>query len=197
MSMLVPNVIEQTSRGERAYDIYSRLLKDRVIFLGDQIHSVSANLIIAQLLFLEAENPEADINLYINSPGGDLSSGLAIYDTMQYIATDIQTICVGQACNIAALLLAGGAPKKRMALKNATILLRQPSAGIGGQASDIDLQAEQSKKMKETMISVLAKHAEKKEAVIRKDIERDFYLSSEEAKEYGIIDACMQVRETT
>ena len=191
---VIPYVIEQTNRGERSYDIFSRLLKDRIIFLGDQIHSSYANVIIAQLLFLEADKPDADISLYINSPGGDVTSGLALYDTIQYIKPEVQTICIGQASNIAALLLAAGAKGKRIALNNSSILLRQPVAGIGGQASDIEIQTKQSVNTKNRMNEILAKHTGQKVNTIAKDTERDFFLSADEAKDYGLIDITMEKR---
>lgn len=192
--MSVPYVIEQTNRGERTYDIYSRLLKDRIVFLGDEINSYTANVVIAQLLFLEADKPDADISFYINSPGGHVNAGLAIYDTIQYIQPDVQTICVGQAGNIAALLLAAGTLGKRIALSNANILLRQPMGGIGGQASDIAIQTREIARIKGNLADILAKHTGQKRAKILKDTERDFYLTSQEAVEYGIIDSTMEKR---
>jgi ATP-dependent Clp protease protease subunit len=194
MSILIPNVIEQTNRGERSYDIYSRLLKDRIIFLGDEIYPQTANVIIAQLLFLEAEKPDSDISFYINSPGGHVTAGLAIYDTMQYIKPNIQTICIGQAGNIAAILLAAGAQGKRIALPNAKILLRQPIGGIGGQATDIEIQTREIVNIKSSIIDILAEHSKKDRKEIAKDIERDCYLSCQEAVEYGIIDSTMNSR---
>lgn len=192
--MSVPYVIEQTNRGERTYDIYSRLLKDRIVFLGDEINSYTANVVIAQLLFLEADKPDADISFYINSPGGHVNAGLAIYDTIQYIQPDVQTICVGQAGNIAALLLAAGTLGKRIALSNANILLRQPMGGIGGQASDIAIQTREISRVKGNLADILSKHTGQKRAKILKDTERDYYLTSQEAVEYGIIDSTMEKR---
>jgi ATP-dependent Clp protease protease subunit len=192
--MSIPYVIEQTNRGERSYDIYSRLLKDRIVFLGDEINSYTANVVIAQLLFLEADKPDADISFYINSPGGGINSGLAIYDTIQYIMPDVQTICIGQAANIAAVLLAAGAAGKRIALPNANILLRQPIGGIGGQAADIEIQTKEIVRIKTRLIDILAKHTGQEKKRITRDTERDYYLSSEEAKEYGIVDTTMEKR---
>jgi len=191
---LMPYVIEQTSRGERQYDIFSRLLKDRIIFLGSGIDEAYANVISAQLLFLEAENPERDIYLYINSPGGYVSSGMAIYDTMQLIKPDVRTLCIGQASSMAALLLAGGAKGKRSALPNSRIMLHQPFGGAQGQASDIEISAKEIVKIKEKLIEIYGKHSGKDPAVIRKDTERNFYMSAEEAKEYGLIDNVIQER---
>ena len=191
---VIPYVIEQTNRGERSYDIFSRLLKDRIIFLGDQIHSAYANVIIAQLLFLEADKPDADISLYINSPGGDVTSGLALYDTIQYIKPEVQTICIGQASNVAALLLAAGTKGKRIALNNSSILLRQPVAGIGGQASDIEIQTKHSVDTKNRLNGILATHTGQSVSTITKDTERDFFLSADQAKEYGLIDVTMEKR---
>ena len=193
--MSIPYVIEQTNRGERSYDIYSRLLKDRIIFLGDEIHTYSANVIIAQLLFLEADKPDADISFYINSPGGEVTAGLAIYDTMQYIKPDIQTICIGQARNIASVLLAAGSSGKRIALSNSTIHLRQPIAGIGGQATDIEIQTKEIIRTKTNLIDILAKHSKQSRKKIALDTERDCFLSSKEAVEYGLIDTMMDKRE--
>lgn len=192
--MSIPYVIEQTNRGERSYDIYSRLLKDRIVFLGEEINSYTANVVIAQLLFLEADKPDADINFYINSPGGSVNSGLAIYDTMQYIMPDVQTICIGQASNIAALLLAAGTAGKRIALPNANILLRQPYGGIGGQAADIEIQTKEIVRIKTRLTDILAKHTKQDKKKIARDTERDYYMSSEEAKEYGIVDITMERR---
>jgi ATP-dependent Clp protease protease subunit len=185
---LVPIVVEQTQRGERAYDIYSRLLKDRIFFIGSHIDDVISNLAIAQLLFLEVEEPTQDIYLYINSPGGVVTSTLAIYDTMQYIKPDVSTICVGQATSMGALLLAAGAKGKRFALPHARIMLHQPAGGFQGQASDIDIQAREILRMKETLDNILSRHTGKDEETIRRDIDRDFFMSGEEAKDYGIID---------
>ncbi|HLB94943.1 MAG TPA: ATP-dependent Clp endopeptidase proteolytic subunit ClpP [Nitrospiria bacterium] len=186
--MLVPIVIEQTNRGERAYDIYSRLLKDRIIFIGAPIDDVFSNLIIAQLLFLEAENPEKDINLYVNSPGGLVTSGLAIYDTMQYIRPDVSTTCIGQASSMGALLLSAGAKGKRFALPNARILLHQPMGGFQGQATDVDIHAKEILRMRERLNEILAHHTGQPIERIRQDTERDYFMSGEEAHKYGIID---------
>lgn len=186
--MLVPIVIEQTNRGERAYDIYSRLLKDRIIFIGAPIDDNFSNLIIAQLLFLEAEDPEKDISLYINSPGGVVTAGLAIYDTMQYIKADVSTICIGQASSMGALLLAAGKKGKRHALPNARIMIHQPMGGFQGQATDIDIQAKEILRMRQKVDDILAKHTGQPIEKIRQDTERDFFMSGEAAKEYGIID---------
>ncbi|XDD55108.1 ATP-dependent Clp endopeptidase proteolytic subunit ClpP [Leptospira sp. WS4.C2] len=194
MSTLMPYVIEQTSRGERQYDIFSRLLKDRIIFLGSAIDETYANVISAQLLFLEAENPDRDIYLYINSPGGYVSSGLAIYDTMQLIKPEVRTLCIGQASSMAALLLAGGAKGKRSALPNSRIMLHQPYGGAGGQASDIEISAKEIIKIKDKLIDLYGKHTGKTSDQIRKDTERNFFMSSEEAKEYGVIDNVIQER---
>ncbi|OGW61461.1 MAG: ATP-dependent Clp endopeptidase, proteolytic subunit ClpP [Nitrospirae bacterium RIFCSPHIGHO2_01_FULL_66_17] len=190
--MLVPMVIEQTSRGERAYDIYSRLLKDRIIIIGTPIDDNSANLIIAQLLFLEAEDPEKDISIYVNSPGGLVTSGLAIYDTMQYIRSDVSTICIGQASSMGAVLLSAGARGKRFALPNARIMIHQPLGGFQGQATDIGIHAKEILKTREHLNHVLAKHTGQSLERIRMDTERDFFLSSEEAREYGLIDAILE-----
>jgi len=185
---LVPMVIEQTNRGERAYDIYSRLLKDRIIFLGSAINDDVANIIIAQLLFLESEDPDKDIHLYLNSPGGIVTAGLAIYDTMQYIKPDISTLCMGQAASMAALLLAAGAQEKRFALPNARILIHQPLGGFQGQASDIDIHAKEILRMREELDAILVKHTNQPLERIRTDTERDFFMGGQQAKEYGIID---------
>ncbi|MDV6235241.1 ATP-dependent Clp endopeptidase proteolytic subunit ClpP [Leptospira ellisii] len=190
---VIPYVIEQTSRGERSYDIFSRLLKDRIIFLGNAINDDYANVITAQLLFLEAENPERDIYLYLNSPGGYVSSGLAIYDTMQYIKPDVRTLCLGQASSMAALLLAGGAAGKRSALPNSRIMMHQPMGGATGQASDIEIQAREVLKLKEILNSIYHKHTGKSVEQIQKDTERNFYMTAEEAKNYGIIDNVIQI----
>jgi len=186
--MLMPYVIEQTSRGERQYDIFSRLLKDRIIFLGNVIDDNYANVITAQLLFLEAENPERDIYLYINSPGGYISAGLAIYDTMQYIRPEVRTLCIGQAASMASLLLSGGAKGKRSALPHARIMMHQPTGGATGQASDIEIAAKEILKVKELMNKIYEKHTEKPIELIEKDLERDYYMTADEAKLYGIID---------
>ena len=184
----VPYVIEQTSRGERSYDIYSRLLNDRIIFLGEEVTDVSANLIVAQLLFLESEDPGKDIHMYINSPGGSVSAGLAIYDTMQYIKCDVSTICIGMAASMGAFLLAGGAKGKRLALPNAEIMIHQPSGGAQGQATEIKIVAEQILKTKRKLNEILAANTGKPLEQIEIDTERDNYMSAEEAKAYGLID---------
>ena len=193
--MLIPIVIEQSSRGERAYDIYSRLLKDRIIFMGEQVHDGMANTVIAQMLFLESEDPDKDISVYINSPGGSVTAGLAIYDTMQYIKPDVATICMGQTTSMAALLLTAGAKGKRYALPHARIMIHQPLGGAQGQATDIDIQAREILKIRDTINEILAKHTGKSLEKIRKDTERDFFMSAEEAKEYGIIDRVITSRE--
>ena len=185
---LVPMVIEQTSRGERAYDLYSRLLKDRIIFLGSAVNDDIANLLIAQLLFLESDDPDKDINFYINSPGGVVTSGLAVYDTMQYIKPDIATVCIGQAASMGALLLAAGAKEKRYSLPNSRILIHQPMGGSQGQASDIAIQAKEILRMRDTLNNVLAFHTGNDLEKIKEDTDRDFFMSGEEAKDYGIID---------
>ena len=187
-NQLVPIVVEQTSRGERSYDIYSRLLKDRIIFIGTQIEDHMANLIIAQLLFLESDEPDQDIYLYVNSPGGHVSSGLAIYDTMQYIKPDVQTICLGQAASMGALLLAAGAKGKRFALPHSRVMIHQPSGGFQGQSTDIQIQAQEILKIREALDSILARHTGQKKETISKDTERDNFMTGEEAKAYGLID---------
>ena len=184
----VPYVIEQTSRGERSYDIYSRLLNDRIIFLGEEVTDVSANLIVAQLLFLESEDPGKDIHMYINSPGGSVSAGLAIYDTMQYIKCDVSTICIGMAASMGAFLLAGGTKGKRMALPNSEIMIHQPSGGAQGQATEIKIVAEQILKTKRKLNEILAANTGKPLEQIEIDTERDNYMSAEEAKAYGLLD---------
>jgi ATP-dependent Clp protease protease subunit len=181
-------VIEQSSRGERAYDIYSRLLKDRIIFLGTAMNDEIANLIIAQLLFLESEDPDKDINFYVNSPGGLVTAGLAVYDTMQYIKPDIATVCIGQAASMGAVLLAAGTRGKRYSLPNSRILIHQPMGGFQGQASDIEIQAKEILRMKERLNEILVAHTGKQMEDIQKDTDRDFFMSGEEAKKYGIID---------
>ena len=187
--MLVPMVIEQTGRGERAYDIYSRLLRDNIIFIGTPIDDNIANLVIAQMLFLAQEDPEKDIQLYINSPGGSITAGMAIYDTMQYVKNDVTTICIGQAASMAALLLSAGQAKKRLALPNSRILIHQPSmGGLSGQATDIDIHAREILRMREITNQLLAKHSGQKLDKVEKDVERDFIMNSQQAKEYGIID---------
>ncbi|MBW1731723.1 MAG: ATP-dependent Clp endopeptidase proteolytic subunit ClpP [Deltaproteobacteria bacterium] len=193
--MLIPIVIEQSSRGERAYDIYSRLLKDRIIFMGEQVHDGIANTIIAQMLFLESEDPDKDINLYINSPGGSVTAGLAIYDTMQYIKPDVATICMGQTTSMAALLLAAGAKGKRYALPHARIMIHQPLGGAQGQATDIDIHAREILKIRDLLNEILAKHTGQDIEKIRQDTERDFFMSAQEAREYGIIDKVITSRE--
>ncbi|OOB79064.1 MAG: ATP-dependent Clp protease proteolytic subunit [Epulopiscium sp. Nele67-Bin002] len=189
---LVPVVVEQTNRGERSYDIYSRLLKDRIILLGDQVNHVTSNLIVAQLLFLEAEDPDKDIMLYINSPGGSISDGMAIYDTMHYIKPDVSTICMGMAASMGAFLLAGGQPGKRLALPNAEIMIHQPLGGARGQATDIQIHAEHIIKTKAKMNSMLAENTGQPLERIAQDTERDYYMSALEAKEYGIIDRVIE-----
>ncbi len=194
--MLVPMVVEQTSRGERAYDIFSRLLKDNVIFLGASIDDQAASLVIAQLLFLEAENPEKDIYLYVNSPGGTITAGLAIYDTMQYVKPDVSTICLGQAASMAAVLLAGGAAGKRFALPHSRVLLHQPLMyGLQGQATDIDIHAKDIMRLRTRLNEILAQHTGKPIDTINQDTERDFILEAEAAQEYGVIDQVIAVRE--
>ena len=185
---LIPMVIEQSSRGERAYDIYSRLLKDRIIFLGTAMNDEVANLIIAQLLFLESEEPEKDINFYVNSPGGLVTAGLAVYDTMQYIKPDITTVCIGQAASMGAVLLAAGTKGKRYSLPNSRILIHQPMGGFQGQASDIEIQAKEILRMKDRLNQILVAHTGKEFESIQKDTDRDFFMSGAEAKKYGIID---------
>ena len=193
--MLIPIVVEQSSRGERAYDIYSRLLKDRIVFMGEQVHDGMANTTIAQMLFLESEDPDKDINLYVNSPGGSVSAGLAIYDTMQYIRPDVATICMGQASSMAALLLAAGAKGKRYALPHARIMIHQPLGGVQGQATDIDIQAKEILRIKELIHEILAKHTGQPLERIRQDTERDFFMDSKEALQYGLIDKVITERE--
>ena len=185
---LIPMVIEQSSRGERAYDIYSRLLKDRIIFLGTAMNDEIANLIIAQLLFLESEDPDKDINFYVNSPGGLVTAGLAVYDTMQYIKPDITTVCIGQAASMGAVLLAAGTKGKRYSLPNSRILIHQPMGGFQGQASDIEIQAKEILRMKDRLNQILVAHTGKEYENIQKDTDRDFFMSGAEAKKYGIID---------
>jgi len=185
---LVPYVIEQSSRGERSYDIYSRLLKDRIIFLGEEVNEVTASLVVAQLLFLEAEDPEKDIQLYINSPGGSVTAGMAIYDTMQYIKCDVSTICIGMAASMGAFLLSGGAPGKRYALPNAEVMIHQPLGGYEGQASDIAIHAKNILRIREEMYDVIVKHTGKDKETVAADTDRDNFLTAEEAQKYGIID---------
>jgi ATP-dependent Clp protease, protease subunit len=184
----MPFVVEQTHRGERSYDIYSRLLKDRIVFLGTPVDDDVANVIIAQLLFLESEDPDKDVSLYINSPGGSVSSGLAIYDTMQYVKPQVSTICLGMAASMGAFLLSGGAPGKRFVLPNARVMIHQPSGGAGGQATDIEIQAREIMKTKKRLNEILAKNTRQPLERIEKDAERDYWMSAMEAKEYGLID---------
>lgn len=193
---LIPIVIEQSTRGERAYDIYSRLLKERIIFLGTAIDDEVANLIIAQLLFLEAEDPKRDITLYINSPGGLVTAGLAIYDTIQYIKPDVSTLCLGQASSMGALLLAAGAAGKRYTLPNARILIHQPMGGFQGQATDIDIHAREILKLRARLNEILSRHTGQPIERIQQDTERDFFMSGDEAKEYGIVDHVIEKRKT-
>ncbi|MBQ6365073.1 MAG: ATP-dependent Clp endopeptidase proteolytic subunit ClpP [Oscillospiraceae bacterium] len=191
---LVPYVVEQTSRGERSYDIYSRLLNDRIIILSEEVNDVTASLIVAQMLYLESEDPDKDIQFYINSPGGSVTSGLAIYDTMQYIKPDVSTICVGMAASMGAFLLSSGAKGKRIALPNAEIMIHQPSGGSQGQATDIQIQAEHILKIKDKLNAILAENTGKDISVIAADTERDHFMSAEEAKEYGLIDRIIYKR---
>ena len=194
MAYTIPYVIEQNQRGERVFDIYSRLLRDRVIFLGTEIHDEVANVIVAQLLFLEADDPDKDIHLYINSPGGAITAGLAIYDTMQFIRSDVHTTCIGQAASMGAWLLAAGAPGKRTALANARIMIHQPMGGARGQASDIHIQAQEILKLRHRMNEILATHTGRPIDEIARDTERDYYMSSEEAQGYGIVDVVTSQR---
>ena len=194
-NQLVPIVVEQTSRGERSYDIYSRLLKDRIIFLGMAVDDHIANLIIAQMLFLESDEPEQDIYLYINSPGGQVSSGMAIYDTMQYIKPDVQTICIGQAASMGALLLAAGTKDKRFALPHSRIMIHQPSGGFQGQHSDIEIQAKEITRIRQILDTIIATHTGQSQKKVRQDTERDHYMTGEEAKKYGLIDRLIAHRE--
>ncbi len=190
---LIPMVVEQTNRGERAYDIYSRLLKDNIIFVGTPIDDNVANLVTAQLLFLEAEDPDKDISLYINSPGGSITAGMAIYDTMQFVKNDVTTICIGQAASMAALLLAAGSPNKRFALPNSRILIHQPAmSGLSGQATDIDIHAREILRMRETTNAIIAKHTGQKIEKIERDVERDYIMNAEQARTYGIIDLIIE-----
>ncbi len=193
---LVPMVIEQSQRGERSFDIYSRLLRDRIIFLGTEINDDIANLVVAQLLFLEADDPEKDIHLYINSPGGSVTAGLAIYDTMQFVRPDVNTTCIGQAASMGAWLLAAGTSGKRTALRNARVMIHQPMGGARGQASDIDIQATEILKLRARMNEILAQHTAKPVEQIASDTERDFYLSADEAAAYGIVDTVVSARAT-
>ena len=194
---LVPMVVEQTARGERSYDIYSRLLKDRVIFMTGQVEDHMANLIVAQMLFLESENPDKDIHLYINSPGGSVTAGLSIYDTMQFIKPDVSTMCIGQAASMGALLLAGGAKGKRLALPHSRMMIHQPSGGAQGQASDIEIQANEIIKLRQSLNVLLANHAGQSVETIAKDTERDNFMSADEAQEYGLVDKVIQRRVDT
>ena len=191
---LVPIVVEQTARGERAYDIFSRLLKDRIIFIGTPIDDIDANLVIAQLLFLEAEDPDKDLNLYINCPGGSVTAGLAIYDTIQFVKPAVCTICMGQAASMGALLLAAGTKGKRSALPHARIMIHQPLGGVQGQATDIDIQAREILRMREEINKILAKHTHQPLDKIERETDRDFFMSAEQAKEYGIIDDVIEHR---
>lgn len=185
---LVPYVLEQTNRGERSYDIFSRLLKDRIIFLGEEVNDTTASLVVAQLLFLDAEDPDKDINFYINSPGGSVSAGFAIYDTMQYVKADISTICIGMAASMGSFLLSGGTKGKRFALPNSEIMIHQPLGGARGQATDIEIQARHILKIKEKLNKMLAENTGQPLEIINRDVERDFYMTADEAKDYGIID---------
>ena len=194
---LVPRVVEQTGWGERAYDIFSRLLKDRIIFLGSAVDDIVANLIVAQILFLESEDPEKDIHLYVNSPGGLVTAGLAIYDTMQYVKPDVSTICIGQAASMGALLLCGGAAGKRYALPNSRILIHQPLGGAQGQATDIDIQAKEIMRVREELTAILGKHSGQPLEKLHRDTERDFFMTGQQAMEYGIIDKVIEKRIAT
>ena len=191
---LVPMVIERTARGERSFDIYSRLLKERIIFMVGQVEDHMANLVVAQLLFLEADNPDKDISLYINSPGGVITSGMSIYDTMQFIKPDVSTMCIGQAASMGAFLLNAGAAGKRFALPNSRVMIHQPSGGFQGQASDIDIQAKEILKIKQKMNELMAKHSGQKVEKVKKDTNRDHFMNADEAKEYGIIDQVIESR---
>lgn len=192
MSILVPMVIETTGRGERAYDIYSRLLKDRIVFIGTPIDDIVSNLIIAQLLFLQMEDPDKDIDIYINTPGGSVTSGLAIYDTMQFIKPDVNTYCVGQASSMGAVLLGAGTPGKRYALPHARIMIHQPWGGVQGQATDISIQAQEILRLRSRIEEILARHTKQSLDKIKKDTDRDFFMSAEEAKAYGIVDSVIE-----
>lgn len=191
---LVPVVVEQTNRGERSYDIYSRLLKDRIIFLGEEVNDITANLVVAQLLFLEAEDPDKDISLYINSPGGSITAGMAIYDTMHYIKPDVSTICIGMAASMGAFLLSGGAKGKRFAVPNAEVMIHQPLGGARGQATDIQIHAEHIIKTKKRMNQMLSENTGQPLDKIERDVERDYFMSAEEAKAYGLIDQVIIAR---
>lgn len=192
---LIPIVVEQTPRGERSYDVYSRLLKDRIIFLGTEIDDAAANIVIAQLLFLEATDPDKDIYIYINSPGGSVSSTIAIYDTIQYIKPDVSTICIGMAASGAALILASGAKEKRFVLPNSRIMLHQPLGGARGQVTDIEIQTRELKRIKDTLNRILTHHTGQKFEKVEKDTERDFYMTAQESKEYGLVDEVIKSRE--
>ena len=194
---LIPYVIEQTSRGERSYDIYSRLLEDRIIFLGEEVNATSASVVVAQLLYLEAEDPSKDIHLYINSPGGEITSGMAIYDTMQYIKCDVSTICIGMAASMGAFLLAGGTKGKRLALPNAEIMIHQPSGGSQGQATEIEIAAKHILKVKENMNRILSENTGKPFEQVAQDTDRDNWMSAQEAVEYGLIDSVVTARSDT
>ena len=194
---LIPMVIEQSGRGERAYDIYSRLLRERVVFLVGPVTEVTANLIVAQLLFLESDNPDKDIFFYINSPGGSVSAGLAIYDTMQFIKPDVSTLCVGQAASMGALLMAAGDPDKRFALPNSRVMIHQPMGGFQGQASDIEIHAKEILYLRERLNEILSKHTKQPIEVIRRDTERDFFMGAQDAVKYGIVDKTLTSRENT
>ena len=195
MSPLVPMVVEQTSRGERSFDIYSRLLNERIIFLGTPVDDQIANLIVAQLLHLESEDPDKDISIYINSPGGSVYAGLAVYDTMQYVKPDIQTVCVGMAMSMGAVLLAGGTPGKRMALPNSKILIHQVSSGFQGQATDIEIAARETLNLKRRLEEIIANHSGKSVEEVAKDMERDYFMTAQEARDYGIIDNVIEHRQ--
>ncbi|WP_028024903.1 ATP-dependent Clp endopeptidase proteolytic subunit ClpP [Enterovibrio calviensis] len=195
MDALVPMVVEQTSRGERSYDIYSRLLKERVIFLTGQVEDHMANLVVAQLLFLESENPEKDIFLYINSPGGSVTAGMSIYDTMQYIKPDVSTVCMGQACSMGAFLLAGGAKDKRFCLPNSRVMIHQPLGGFQGQASDIQIHAQEILTIKNKLNTLLAEHTGQPLEVIERDTDRDNFMAAQDAKDYGLVDAILNKRD--
>lgn len=195
LMQLVPMVVEQTSRGERAYDIYSRLLKDRIVFIGTPINDTIANLVVAQLLFLESEDPDKDINIYINTPGGEIYSGMAIYDTMQYIKPDVSTICVGLAASLGAVLLAAGTKGKRYVLPNSRVMMHQPLGGTKGQAVDIDIQAKEILRLRESLNKILSHHTGQPVERIARDTDRDFYMSAEMAVEYGLADSIMEKRE--
>ena len=197
MSFWIPTVLEQTPRGERGFDIYSRLLKDRVVFIGTPIDDHIANLIIAQLLFLESEDPEKDINVYVNSPGGSVTAGLAIYDTMQYIKPDVTTLCMGQAASMGAVLLAAGTAGKRYALPNSRVMIHQPLGGMRGQASDMEIQAKEILKMKDLLTNMLAKHSGQDPAKVMADSDRDYFMDAAEAKEYGLVDHVVEKHSET